>query len=311
VFEALKSPTLTGRAAEAQASSDFANLLGNTLGRRLLAAYAEADFGERSLFVSASAGSLRDQRVVGFDDVQDIPTVDPEVSDYTELPKLAERVGSFSMIQKGVICTITRKVIVNDDVGAVQRLVDGLGRAARRTLARAVWAPWIANSNALDGVAWFHATHNNAQSSALSEAEAIAAVLKLLNQTQPGNAEKMGTRVRPGSLWLVVPPALWDTAYKLNQATASALYHLFGDENQNVIINPLLTDTNDWGVHRSSAEVESVRVSYLNGREEPLLFLADTPNADQLFAGDRLAYKLRHEFGTAVAEFRGAVKASV
>jgi hypothetical protein len=163
----------------------------------------------------------------------------------------------------------------------------------------------------VDSVAWFHANHGNLQTSALSETEVIAAVLKLLNQTQPGNAEKMGTRVRPGSLWLVVPTALWDTAMKLNQTTASALYHLFGEENEYIIVNPLLTDSNDWGVHRDASEVESIRVNFLNGREELEFLLADSPGADQLFIGDRSLYKLRHEFGVALAEFRGAIKAVV
>ena len=58
------------------------------------------------------------------------------------------RAAAYAMIQKGVLVTISRKVIINDDVGAVQRLVTGLGVAARRTLARAVFAPWVANSNA-------------------------------------------------------------------------------------------------------------------------------------------------------------------
>ena len=218
---------------------------------------------------------LRDQRVVGLDDVADVPTVDPEVADYTELPRLAERAASFAMIQKGVLVTITRKVVVNDDVGAIARPIDGLGRAARRTLARAVWAPWIANSNAPDAVAWFHSSHNNLQTSAMSKTEVIAAVRKLLDQTQVGNNEKMGTRVRPGSLWLMVPPALWDAAYALDQEGSSALFHLFGDQNQYIIVNPLLTDSNDWGVHRDAREVESIRVSFLNGKEEPELLLAD------------------------------------
>jgi len=60
----------------------------------------------------------RDQRVVALDEVQDIPTADPEVSDYSELPRLAESAASFAMIQRGVLLSITRKVVVNDDVSA-------------------------------------------------------------------------------------------------------------------------------------------------------------------------------------------------
>jgi hypothetical protein len=317
VLEAIRadyaSSSWPERAREAQTSTDFATLLGNTLHRRLLAAYAEAEYGERSLMRPGVARDLRDQRLVGVDGAPDVPAVDLEVGgDYTELGTLAERAVTHSMLQKGLILTITRRVIINNDVAVVQRVIDELGRAARRTLARAVWGLWIDNATyGPDSTAWFHANHNNLQSTAISEAEVIAAVRKLLDQTQPGNAEKMGTRARPGSLWLTVPTALWDAAYKLNQTQASALYHLFGFENEYIIVNPLLVDANDFGVHRDASEVESIRTNFLNGREEPEFLVADLPSADQLFTADKLRYKLRHEWGVALAEFRGAVKAEV
>jgi hypothetical protein len=75
---------------------------------------------------------------------------------------------------------------------------------------------------------------------------------------------------------------------------------------------PLLdASTADWGVHRASTEVESIRVDFLMGHEVPEIFRADVPNAGQMFLGDKLAYKLRHEYGVAVAEFRGAVRADL
>jgi hypothetical protein len=298
---------------ESQVSIDFANLLGNTMRRVLLASYAEPLYGEETISRPGSTPDLRPQRLVGLNVGADIPVVDPESADYPEAPKLAERaLGAFPVIQTGEIITISRKTIINDDIAAVQRLIADKGRAARRTLARAIWTPWIANGTyAEDGLAWFHASHNNAQASAISEAEVIAAVLKLLNQTQPGSTEKMGTRAKPGSFYLDVPISLWDASYKLNQTQASALYHLFGSENEYINVNPLFTDATDWGVHRSSAEVESITVRYLMGREEPEFFLADLPNADQLFIGDRFQYKLRAEYFIALAEFRGAVKATV
>jgi hypothetical protein len=43
----------------------------------------------------------------------------------------------------------------------------------------------------------------------------------------------------------------------------------------------------------------------------PEFFIADTPNADQMFVGDRLLYKLRAEYGVGLAEYRGAVRAVV
>ena len=89
------------------------------------------------------------------------------------------------------------------------------------------------------------------------------------------------------------------------------MFHLFGATGEHIIVNQLLTDANGWDVHRSSSEVESIRVSFLNGKEKPELFLADLPNAGQLFIGDRIVYRTRLEFGTAIVEHRGAFKTTV
>lgn len=303
---------LTGRVREAQMSTDWANLLGETLNRLLLTSYAQADYGERQLYLPATARDLRAQRIVNIAGIPDIPTIDAENNDYTELGRLSETALSYPMLQKGVIVTISRRVVINNDVDVVTRLVDGLGRAARRTLAREVWTLW--SSNAVyggDGLPWFDASRGNVQTSAISEAEVIAAVAKLLAQTEAGSGEKLGMRLRPGDVWLAVPNVLWDAAYKLNNSTGSALLGFFGDHGEYIVVNPLLTDATDWGVFRPSSAVESVRVSFYAGREEPELFLADVKNAGEMFRADKLQYKLRFEFAAAVADPRGAVKAVV
>ena len=35
------------------------------------------------------------------------------------------------MLQKGIIVSISRRILVADDVGVVARMIEGLGRAAR------------------------------------------------------------------------------------------------------------------------------------------------------------------------------------
>jgi hypothetical protein len=64
-----------------------------------------------------------------------------------------------------------------------------------------------------------------------------------------------------------VPPELWDVTFSINQdeSTANALAGLFGEQNENIIVNALLTDTNDWSVHWDSSLVNSVEVRYLAG----------------------------------------------
>ena len=126
----------TARVREAQSSSDFPNLLGETMHRLMLTAYAEGVYSEDSLFRPVRANDLRDQRGVNVSGVPDLPVLDAESQGYPEMTRLTESVLSYPMLQRGTICTITRRVLINNDVDLVQRFVEGLGRAARRTLAR-------------------------------------------------------------------------------------------------------------------------------------------------------------------------------
>jgi hypothetical protein len=295
----------SGRAREAAVTTtDWANVLANALERRLLVSYAEAQYFEQTLIRTGTARSFRAQRVVNIDEMADIPTV-AESADYLEAAVPSSTTLSFTPAKKGNLLAFTRETVTNNDVDAVTRHVDNAGRAARRTLAKAAWNLWETNATyGPDSKAWFHADHNNLQTVALSETEVIAAVRKLLDQTRPGSGEKLALRAQPGSLWLTVPNALWDAAYDLNQTDGSALHHLFGETNEFIIVNALLSDANDWGVHLDSAQIESIRVNFLDGREEPELVLADLPNAGALFTHDRVVYKLRHQWGVALAEYR-------
>lgn len=104
---------------------------------------------------------------------------------------------------------------------------------------------------------------------------------------------------------------MWDTAYRLNQTAGSAIHRIFGAANEFIIVNPLLTDANDWGVHLDRAQIESIRVNFVNAARSRSSSWRDQKNASALFTHDRIIYKLRHEWGLALAEFRAAAKAEV
>jgi len=305
-------------------SATFPNLLANSMYRRLLADYREQDFGERRIITVGSAPDFRTRDNIRIGYFGDLSTADPETGDYTEIAAVADEKVSYAVGQKGNILTITRKTIINDDLRGVQKLVGRLGRAARRTFARFVWNFFMNNATYdVDSVAWFHANHGNLKSQGLAAAEIADAILKLLNQTEPGSGEKIGINGIGGGaaamgLLLAVPTALWDTARKENSRqyldnnfTPNPVQFVFGERGENIIVNPLFTDTNDWGVFRDPADVESIHIDFLNGQEEPELFLQDVPTVGQMFVADKLQYKIRHEYGGDVTDVRGAVKAVV
>jgi hypothetical protein len=49
---------------------------------------------------------------------------------------------------------------------------------------------------------------------------------------------------------------------------------------------------------------DMIEMGYLNGREEPELFVADTPQSEQVFVADKIRHKIRHEYAGAAIDYR-------
>ena len=71
------------------------------------------------------------------------------------------------------------------------------------------------------------------------------------------------------------------------------------------------TDANDWVTVADPADIPGVEVGFLDGKEEPELFVQDSPTSGSMFSADKLTYKVRHIYGGAVCDFRCATKAVV
>jgi hypothetical protein len=284
--------------------------------------YLEPEYNENSITMYGSAQDFRTKYVTQLGYFGDIAVVDPESADYAEITPVSDDQISYAITQRGNILTITRKLIINDDLRAISRLVGRLGRAARRTLAKRIWQDnWVANiTYQVDSVAWFNAGHGNTGSTALTAdatgaAEVIAKVTQLGDMTEPGSGEKLG--IPPlGSLWLDVPHALLGVARTLNMTqyfgttAANPVYQWFGPNGERINVNALFSDATDWGVHMApgTGGREALGVDFLQGRQEPEFFLADQPTVGQMFYGDKIQYKLRHEYATYLSDFRSATK---
>jgi hypothetical protein len=241
----------------------------------------------------------------------DIPEVNPENGAYQELAPFGEESTTYGVGQRGAQVTITRRMIINDDLGVVKKMVSRLGRAAKRTFARFVWEFYRSNAAVGDGTPWFTVAHGNLLSQPLDAAGLRAARNALFNQREPGANERLALRMH----LLVVPIQLEDVATQLN--TQGGLNNdnpwkgKFGANGENILVNPLLDDPNDWGVFADPADVDLVEIKFLNGQAEPELLIADNPTVGQMFTRDELQYRIRHEYGGAPTDHRGAVKSVV
>jgi len=307
------------RLPAAYSSSSFSYVLGNSLGRRLIREYRAIDYKEDALIsYIRNAKDFRDMEIIGVGYFGDAPDVDPESGDYEEITMPTDIEASYAINQKGWIMTVTRKVILNDDLQSVVQLVSKMGRAHRRTHAKRAWAKIIDNATfGGDLTNLFHEDHSNLGATTLTnDADGIAtltAALKALySQTEQDSGE--GLALEPKYLW--VPRDLLEVAHGLNSAwplTAGGNPHAgrFGRNHENIICNPLFTDPSDWGLIADPRDVELLEAAYLNDQREPEFFLASDPLVGQLFVADKLQYKSRHEFEFEICDCRGFWKAVV
>lgn len=303
----------------AYGSGSFTFVLGNSLYRRLIQDYKAVEYFE-DILVSyyRNAQDFRTLESINVGYFSDIPDVNPENADYVELTMPTDEEMSYALNQKGGILTITRKVILNDDLRSVQTLVGRVGRAAKRTYARRVWNKIISNSTYKgDNVALFHANHANLGSVAFTnDATGITTLtnrlIAMYAQTEKSSLEGLG--LQPKYVW--GPRALREVMLGLNSpwpGVAGGNPHAgrWGASGENIITNPLFTDATDWGLVADKNDVELLEVAFLNGVREPQMFVADNPLVGQMFVADKIQYKIRHEYEVEIADFRGFDKSVV
>jgi hypothetical protein len=315
------------RACQDFNSGTFSFALQNALNMYLSKIYRNLPFHEDAIISQRRpTRDLRPIRSISLQYFQDLPTLDTETGDYQDFAPFVDTEAQYEISEKGVLVWITRKVIANDYIDIVRGIVERLARAARRTHARYAWSFFIDNAACPDGTSWFTGAHGNLGTNALSIATAAVAIRALAGMTEPGSDERLSVDLGTAKWSLVIDIANWETAVRVNQLksyyTADDLTtkevnpcrYFFGKDNERIIISPFMTDANDWGILRDKEDVPLVEMSYLMGKEEPELLVSDVPgngpSPEQVFKGRRLGYRLSHDFGGAVGDYRGAYKST-
>jgi hypothetical protein len=299
------------RVSEAVATTDFPNLLLNSMTKRLMQDYAELGIdGLDMLYSKANVDSYKLQDRVRDGYFSELPVV-AEGGPYTEISKPTDERVNYAVQNYGNLLTISEQTIRNDDLGAIARFPGRLARAGRKTLKQYITNFFLNNPNyAADSVAWFNSGHANLSATALSQDALIAAEIALYIQTEKDSGEQLGLTLD----WIMVPIQLKALAIQINQtntAGANAFYQRFGANNERIVVNEKLTDTNDWYYGTTPANAPFLEIGFLDGIEQPQIFLANNPTIGTQFTNDQLQYKVKHVFGGAIIDFRGVGKAVV
>jgi hypothetical protein len=289
------------RAAGMHSTSDFANLLANVASKRLRAAYGAApqtfkpwcrqsnnpDFKTKSVVQLSSAPAFKQVR---------------EGQEYS-YGGLTDGVEQYALSTFGRIVAITRQTLINDDLGAFDRLPTMIGRAAADLESTTVYNVLLANAAMSDTVALFHATHGNLMTgSAIDETNLTLADKAMRDQRSL--AAKSADREY---LNLMPKYILTGSAYRIPAQKMVTAVTPAASSNVNVFQNALEPITeqritgNKWFLLADPATIDTIEYSYLEGEEG--VFTEQRIG----FEVDGIELKGRLDFAAKAIDWRGMV----
>jgi len=306
------------RVAEAISSADFPNILLNSMTKKLLQDYAEVGMAGLDLLItSASLADYKQQDRVREGYFGDLPVVG-EAQPYLELAKPTDERISYTPSKHGGLLTVSEETIRNDDLGGIARFPSHLARAGRHTLKSYVTNNFFVNNPAYapDGAAWFSGGHNNLGSNPFGVDALVNAEVALMKQQEKDSGNRLGFRIQ----WIMVPVDLAAQAWQVNSSPtynpgpgvqqANPFYQRFGPLGPNgeapkgIIVNELLAAPHNWYYGVWPSNIPFLEIGYLDGVEEPQIFLAGLATQGALFTNDQIQYKAKFVFGGAITDFR-------
>lgn len=215
----------------------------------------------------------------------------------------------------GKIFAITRKDIINDDLGALTEVPGRIGRGAALVLNETFWTAFLATRDTF----WASGNSNliSGGTTVLSSTSLGSALSKFRKQTDP-DGKPLGITPRI----LLVPPELEITADELMTSTfvntggssstdkvpnRNVWNSKFRTVMSSYLSNSAITNysTTHWFLLADPMDLPTIEVAFLNGRDTPVV-----ESADAEF--DTLGIQMRgyYDFGVSLQEYRASVRSA-
>lgn len=287
-------------------TGSFANIFLNSMHKKLRAAYNEAPSTfDRWVRTAEDASDFKNMDKIVFGEM----SMPEEVAENGVYPDLTTSDGkeSYRVAKNGGIFSITLEMLVNDDLGAMNRRIQMMGTAMRRKINRQAYEILLDNAALSDGVALFHATSHgaNLDGTALSETALDVGYSVMGTQAGLDSTTVLGLTPR----YLIVPTGLAATAHRLVAggvvpATVGTV-PLYGGGRPRPLeviedgqLDNLGTATN-WWLAADNNSIDTVEISYLQGERTPSISREDG------FETDTIKAKIRQTYGLKAIDYRG------
>lgn len=307
------------RILESIQTSSFTNLLGDSITRRMLSEYRATDYSTRWRRICSRIGGVNDFRTqerLRWGSFPDLVTI-AQLQPYPEMANPTDEKISYAAAKRGGIVSISREAVKNDDVGFVRELPQKIAFAAARTLHKFVFDLILTNPTLDDGSALFLASTargfssaGNIQTAALSTTTVNVARQRLLKVRDRDSNTVLGLSPKI----LIVPPELEEIGYRLTSipvypvsAQTATEPNFFAQRlgMNELIVLETMTDLNDYFILADPNLVNTIEMGFLDDQQEPALFTQDREDTGSVFSADKLSWKVRHEYGGEIMDWRG------
>ncbi len=296
-------------------TSTFSYLLGTSMNKRLLKDYQAWPSEWQKFCTVTPIKDFKLQTRVRLGAFGALATV-AEDGPYVNAT-LSDTQATYTPTKRGNLVSVSRETIINDDLYAIKQIPGKLAVAAAFTLAEFVYTMLAANGSAIyDSYKLFDITHHvntgiatanlgtANQGTALASSAMQTAVTAMRRQL---NAASKPIGLKPR--FLIVPPELEWTAMVVTKS-AGAPGGSYNDINPmlgycEVMVAPQISSATYWALVADPRVIDTIEIGFVGGQMNPQLFIQDQPLFGNNFTNDMITYKVRHEYGGAVADYRG------
>lgn len=288
-------------------TSDFPALMGSTLNRRLRAAYEENQPSYRRW--ARRAPNAPDFKNIDAIQVSALPDL-LKVNEGGEFKygTISDGKVTYALITYGRIIGLSRQLIINDDLRALERITTGYANAASRLENRTVYSLLTSNPTMNDSKALFHADHGNLASAGAGIDATTLGASRTRMRLQKGLQDE---ELNLTPTYLIVPATQEQKAYQFTSSqyvpakqTDINEFRSGGRTALEPIVEAVLdgASTTAWYTAANSSQVDTVEYTYLEGAEGVQL------SSRMGFTVDGVEFKASLDFAAAVIDWRGLDK---
>ena len=294
-------------------------ILSNVANKKLMQAYEAQPIIATKLCTTGDLTDFKENDRFRLTDIGDLEPVgaDGEIKDGA----LSEESAKNQLETYAKKFCLTRKMIINDDLGAFLKVPTAMGNRAARLVDQLFFKRLLQNPTGVDGKALFCRDHKNLLSGANSALSADS--LKKAIQLFTDQVDSDGQPINVEPSILLVPTSLKFLAAELTQGTTLIMsggadnvvrpaINVLADENLKIVSSPYLSNYKyagsseaSWYLFGKPGVVDTFEIGYLKGKRTPTVERGDLD-----FNVLGIWFRVFFDIGIREQDHRGMVKAT-